>query len=207
MQSVADEPKVKVYKELEVLEIGGSKGHILETIEGDLLKLYKAFRWKMIPRCTGRYMCRDHSIVSHLRPNELVRKACIQLEEEEEDKQEARDLQIIGTKVETNRGDNKCDRSSFLHKKEWECQLSGREDTIIVFPLDDQNTTGIITYVKKAKSRESDITSHNSVQEHHSSKTSYVHTLNSRSGFRRKLEGVGICITKDGKFEVSDETK
>lgn len=59
-------------------EIGGSKGHLKETIHGRVLDLYRAFRWKPLPNCTGRYTCRDHAKVSHLTPLELLTAAEIQ---------------------------------------------------------------------------------------------------------------------------------
>jgi hypothetical protein len=54
--------------------------------------------------------------------------------------------------------------------------LSGRSDVILVVPLDEGQTTGLITYVKK--------------QDDDSLR--YVHTLNAPSGFQRKLRAMGI---------------
>ena len=123
--------------------IGGSKGHVQERIEGHVLELFDAFRWKMIPKCTGRYTCRDHSIVSHLTPRALLAKAGI---------------------------------VTFDNKEAWQeysFQLQGRNDLVLVVPLDAQHRTGIITYVKEDG-------------EH------YVHTINAPSGFQRKLKAIGI---------------
>ncbi|KNC78675.1 hypothetical protein SARC_08900 [Sphaeroforma arctica JP610] len=53
--------------------VGGSIGHIHEDISGPILQLYLAYRWKMLPNCTGRYTCLDHKSVSVLTPTELVK--------------------------------------------------------------------------------------------------------------------------------------
>ena len=71
MQEVLDStPKASVV-------IGGDKGHIQEEIDGNLARLYQAFRWKPLPNCTGRYTCRDHKKVSMLTPAELLQTASI----------------------------------------------------------------------------------------------------------------------------------
>ena len=54
--------------------------------------------------------------------------------------------------------------------------LPGRPDRVVVVPLDANNLTGLITFEKK--------------QDEESK--SYVHTLNAPSGFRRKLNAIGI---------------
>jgi hypothetical protein len=129
----------------DVLVIGGCKGHASEEISGNILELFRAFRWKPIPNCTGRYTCRDHEIVSSLTPLELLDFANIEHP-----------------------------TSSW---KQWEFEpRNGRDDSIWVVPLDEAYITGIITYQKPQTF------GHNR----------YVHTLNTKSGFRRKLEAMGI---------------
>uniref|UniRef100_A0A7S3L7Z3 Uncharacterized protein n=1 Tax=Amphora coffeiformis TaxID=265554 RepID=A0A7S3L7Z3_9STRA len=58
-------------------------------------------------------------------------------------------------------------------------QLHGRPDHILVVPLDEVHETGLITYVKTTSGEDCN-------------DPSYVHTLNSPSGFQRKLEAIGI---------------
>jgi hypothetical protein len=127
------------------LTVGGTKGHILEEIDGPALVLYNAYDWKMIPKCTGRYTCRTHSVVSVLTPRALLERVGI-------------------------------DTSFSL--KEYEFALPDRPDKVQVIPLDCVNQTGLISYVKTD-----------------STAAHYVHTLNTRSGFRRKLEAIGIAVT------------
>lgn len=136
--------------------VGGTKGHVSETIDGNLLLLYQSYRWKMIPNCTGRYTCRDHKLVSPLNPFSLLQQVGIEK---------------LGNGSKTIWTDDE-------RLKEFQFDLPGRPDTIIVVPLDDTNMTGVITFVKKEG-------------------VSYVHTLNTPSGFRRKLEAIGIKVTED----------
>ena len=113
------------------LTIGGIKGHVKETIQGATLRLFAAFRWKMIPKCTGRYTCRDHKLVSHLTPKELLAQVVQQQQQQggsDMDDPEAVLLPII---------------------KQYAFSLGGRTDLILVLPLDEAQETGIITYVKK----------------------------------------------------------
>lgn len=62
-------------------------------------------------------------------------------------------------------------------KKEYEFKQPHRSDKIHVVALDNENRTGIISYEKEGEG------------------TKYVHTLNTPSGFRRKLEAIGIAVT------------
>jgi len=139
------------------LSVGGEKGHVRETISGTILSLYDAYRWKPIPRCTGRYTCRDHSRVSRLAPMELLQEAGIQ--------------------------------NSGGEWQQYKFCLAGKVDEVIVIPLDPTRTTGVITYVKRAAdaSRRPDATS---------ADISFVHTLNTPSGFQRKLEALGIDMAE-----------
>lgn len=57
-------------------------------------------------------------------------------------------------------------------------QLPGRPDGVLVVPLDANHQTGLITFEKQENGE--------------SSTKSYVHTLNAPSGFRRKLNAIGI---------------
>jgi tRNA (cytosine38-C5)-methyltransferase len=126
------------------LVIGGIKGHIEEKITGNLLNLYRHFRWKMIPNCTGRHTCRDHEIVSTLSPVKLLEKA---------------ELDPPG-KI----------------WQEYAFDLPDRPDRVLVVPMDIDKTMGLITFAKNHGQ-------------------SYVHTLNTPSGFRRKLEAIGIAVS------------
>jgi tRNA (cytosine38-C5)-methyltransferase len=60
--------------------------------------------------------------------------------------------------------------------------LQGRSDQVLVVPMNRERTVGLITFVKRQ-----DANSH----------FSYVHTLNTASGFRRKLEGIGLKVTME----------
>lgn len=67
------------------------------------------------------------------------------------------------------------------------------KDPIIVIPFTDEHTTGLITYVKEKenKCRTSDSEEHT---------VNYVHTLNSPSGFQRKLAAIHVHLCR--KFEI-----
>jgi hypothetical protein len=134
--------------EMEKETIGGIKGHIVEEIDGHILTLFRACKWKPIPRCTGRYTCREHSS-SEWTPRELVEHAGI-----------------------------------VADKRSWSLILPGRPDKIEVSPLDAEKTVGVITYVKEEI-----------IEGSESSKKRYVHTLNTPSGFRRKLNAIGVSVT------------
>ncbi|KAL3785249.1 hypothetical protein HJC23_002704 [Cyclotella cryptica] len=141
--------------------IGGSKGHIEESVTDPLfITLYNAFRWKMIPNCTGRYTCRDHKAVSHLNPSQLLR-AC----GAEEDTIES----LLEYSVE------------FDEEK--------RKDPILVIPFACDQSTGLISYVKRDGGGHA---------------ASFVHTLNSESGFQRKLCALGVVLSD--KHRVSNKT-
>ena len=140
------------------LKIGGTKGHIEETVYDPVfITIYNAFRWKMIPNCTGRYTCRDHKAVSHLAPRELL-QAC---------------------------GIDQSAIESFIEYK-IVFEQSRRKDPIHVIPFAVDRTTGLISYVKS--SEEGIVT--------------FVHTMNSCSGFQRKHDALNVvltdaCIIKD----------
>ncbi len=136
-----------------IMTIGGINGHIEESIGGNLLRLYEAYRWKPLPNCTGRYTCRDHKLVSSRPPLEILAQAGIYFLESSSSTTQNLPLTI----------------RSF--------QLPGRADTVLVVPLDTLSLTGMITFEK----RQADGT------------TSYVHTWNAPSGFRRKLTAIGIA--------------
>lgn len=145
----------------DVITIGGSKGHVHESITGNILQLYQSFRWKPLPNCTGRYTCRDHKLVSQLAPLTLLLQAGIKA------------LDDDGLKI----------------FKVYSFNLPGRIDRVLVVPLDDLNKTGLITFEK--------------LQEPCSDAgTSYVHTLNSHSGFRRKLNAIGILGVTDDDIRI-----
>lgn len=163
------------------IQIGGTHGHVEETITGNLLVLWQApfCNWKPIRNCTGRYSCKEprskpecknssqpkdrqtnDPIPSELSPSELVR------------------LALTTAASESPPGSKE---SGFL---KWNVQefgpAPGRNDCIHVLPLDPEMATGIITYLKQ--------------HEQQTQPVRYVHTLNAPSGFQRKLEAVGIKL-------------
>jgi hypothetical protein len=131
--------------------VGGCNGHAEEAIEGPILELYRYYRWKMLPNCTGRYTCRDHNLVSKIPPLQLLVQAGI--------KHQPSSLESTSW-------------------KEYAFDLPGRPDRVLVVPMNDKNTVGLITFVKNGGE-------------------SFVHTLNTPSGFRRKLEAIGIQATNE----------
>lgn len=134
-------------------QIGGTKGHVEETVQDQIfIAVYNAFRWKMIPNCTGRYTCRDHKSVSHLAPREML-KAC---------------------------GIDKSPMESLVEYRV-EFHESRRKDPIHVIPFANDQAIGLITYVKMREDGD----------------MNYVHTLNSESGFQRKLEALDVVLTDD----------
>lgn len=145
----------------EGMAVGGTKGHSPETIDGNLLHLYRSYRWKMIPNCTGRYTCREHELVSPLNPLAVLKRVGIE-------------------KIGNN--------SNCKPLKEFQFELPDRPDRIIVVPLDDHNLTGMITFVKEEG-------------------VSYAHTLNTPSGFRRKLEAIGIKVTECDVYLAENDNK
>lgn len=103
----------------ESISIGGEKGHIEEDVSNSIfITIYNSFRWKMIPNCTGRYTCRDHKAVSHLKPAELLEAAGIS------------QSQIA------------------LMKQYYVTIDKERKDPIFVIPFANDRLTGLITYVK-----------------------------------------------------------
>ena len=155
------------------LSVGGSKGHEVELISGNVLILYNKLRWKMIPNCTGRYTCRDHKLVSDMPPLELLKKH----------------LEISdGHGVSSAAGTDKAAPMKTLQLQQFDFILPGRPDRLLVVPLDDCNRTGLITYVKE----------HYGSDREQQPVLSYVHTLNTPSGFRRKLQAVGLQIDDGG---------
>ncbi|EED90003.1 predicted protein [Thalassiosira pseudonana CCMP1335] len=149
------------------ISIGGSKGHIEETVHDPIfITIYNARRWKMIPSCTGRYTCRDHKTVSHLKPQQLLEDCGI-------DKPTIDSLNQYYVRFEKER----------------------RKDPIYVIPFADDGETGLISYVKHCNIGEEGT-------------VSYVHTLNSGTGFQRKLEALNVVLTEDmlirDEVEVSE---
>ena len=157
------------------LRIGGDKGHQVEIISGQLLALYKSYRWKMIPRCTGRYTCRDHALVSTLPPLEVLSKVGIMREEPTSSSADGDSVQ--------------------RPLQEYILDGISGKDRIIVVPLDDRKTVGLITYVKAEASSAVNEKLDNSSGTKTTSR--YVHTFNATTGFRRKLEAMGALVTDD----------
>ena len=160
------------------LEIGGDKGHQVETISGQLLTLYKSYRWKMIPRCTGRYTCRDHALVSTLPPLDVLTNAGIMYEEQTSPSADEESVPLL--------------------LREYILDGISGKDRIIVVPLDDRKTMGLITYVKAetSGSKVGDLKKTDGNFDN-SSTSRYVHTLNAQTGFRRKLEAMGAFVAND----------
>jgi len=170
------------------LAIGGEKGHVEESISGNLLRLWEArYRWKMIPRCTGRYTCRSHDEASNLPPLELLaRSGILSLSSEGNDAQEG---------ITDGNSNTECKMNEYVF------HLAGRDEIIIV-PLDKVNRTGLITYVKTEileQDGKKDIDIDDNRRKSVTCKR-YVHTLNALSGFRRKLEALGMSVTDDNIF-------
>jgi len=145
---------------IDSIGIGGSKGHVVETVTDSIfITLYNFFTWRMITNCTGRYTCKDHKQVSHLPPVEVLRNAGI-------------DLAVI-------------DRL----KQYFVSFENERKDPIYVIPFADDGSTGLITYVK--------------MNENDEGTARYVHTLNSKSGFRRKLDAINVVLSDDCLVDMS----
>ncbi|KAK1736080.1 hypothetical protein QTG54_013216 [Skeletonema marinoi] len=145
---------------IDSISIGGSKGHVVETVTDSIfITLYNFFTWRMITNCTGRYTCKDHKQVSHLPPVEVLRNAGI-------------DLAVI-------------DRL----KQYFVSFENERKDPIYVIPFADDGSTGLITYVK--------------MNENDEGTARYVHTLNSKSGFRRKLDAINVVLSDDFLVDMS----
>mmetsp|Transcript_17421 Transcript_17421/g.34759 ORF Transcript_17421/g.34759 Transcript_17421/m.34759 type:complete len:152 (+) Transcript_17421:115-570(+) len=64
-----------------------------------------------------------------------------------------------------------------------------RKDPIYVIPFEDDGLTGLITYVK--------------TNENDEGTARYVHTLNSKSGFRRKLDAINVVLSDDFLVDMS----
>jgi hypothetical protein len=161
------------------LTVGGSKGHEIETIDGNLLRLYLSCRWKPLPRCTGRYTCRDHDL-TRLHPLMLAQTLAAAPSGE-------------GNDV-AHRGHD----ASASRRRIWEFTLPGRDDAILVVPLDPSNRTGIISYKKESPEGGGvNGRDRSSGQSPLQLEASYVHTLNAPSGFRRKLHAMGLTVTDD----------
>ena len=64
-----------------------------------------------------------------------------------------------------------------------------QKDTIYVIPLADDGSTGLITYVK--------------MNENDEGTARYVNTLNSKSGFRRKLDAINVVLSDDCLVDMS----
>mmetsp|Transcript_23275 Transcript_23275/g.35680 ORF Transcript_23275/g.35680 Transcript_23275/m.35680 type:complete len:152 (-) Transcript_23275:356-811(-) len=64
-----------------------------------------------------------------------------------------------------------------------------RKDPIYVIPFEDDGSTGLITYVK--------------MNENDEGTARYVHTLNSKSGFRRKLDAINVVLSDDCLVDMS----
>ena len=177
----------------------GCKGHIIETIHDEnLIKLYDYYRWKPLPNCTGRYTCRDHKVVSKLSPIKMLEQAG-----------------ITTTTTTTTESTMTSIDDSTMPLQEYFFQLPGRNDQVSVVPLDENNTVGVITFVKNNKidasvekndsergqqtqtESNTDEEQKQQQQQQQQRPISYVHTFNTPSGFRRKLEAIGINVTSN----------
>lgn len=165
------------------IKIGGYQGHLEEEISGDLLILWLTpfCNWIPIRNCTGRYSCREKGM-SQTRQQEITEN----IVPSTLSPLELMDHAMIQAGVS---------KSQQHHRKhQWTVHefdpAPGRCDRILVLPLDPQQRTGIITYVKQLDSTVDETNS----QKHASQSSScrYVHTLNAPSGFQRKLNAVRI---------------
>ena len=163
--NVADEDLVD---RVRLFEVGGRNGHERESLSGAIRELYRSYRWKPIPNCTGRYTCRDHAKVSHLQPLDLLEAAGI--------------------------------RPRCGLWEQYRIRLPHKTDDVLVVPLDSERQTGIITYVKKKSAGHTEAQSGESDNDLHT----YVHTLNAPSGFRRKLEALGIALSEMQELSTDD---
>ena len=67
-----------------------------------------------------------------------------------------------------------------------------RKDSIIVIPFSDDKRTGLISYIR----HDSD----------NADEMKYVHTLNSPSGFQRKLEAIGVILCDEYRVLTCSQT-
>lgn len=179
----------------EKVRIGGNLGHIEESIDGDLLRLWKApfCEWRPIRDCTGRYTCREKK--------SDVFSGAEHKEEGNTKEKETSEAIIVPSSLDPleliqiaiAKSDAKLDEFIIAHKPFWKIQKfdppAGRKDCVWVLPLDAEQTIGIISYVK-----EEDVVKRG--DENVPTKKRFVHTLNSPSGFQRKLEAVGIQLQR-----------
>jgi hypothetical protein len=157
--------------------VGGEKGHIVESIKGNVRLLYEFGQWKPIPHCTGRYTVRHNALVQTIAP-----------------------AQLLNFLVQQHAHDVESPSSSSLCFPCYEFLLPNK-DPILVVPLDDTNLTGIISYVKQRKRQKEQQQEDGSGDECYY--YYYIHTLNTPSGFRRKLEAMGIHVN-DNRIWWSD---
>ena len=69
---------------------------------------------------------------------------------------------------------------------------NNRKDSIIVIPFSNDNRTGLISYIKHDSDNADEI--------------KYVHTLNSPSGFQRKLGAIGVILCDEYRVLTSSQT-
>jgi len=150
------------------ISIGGCKGHVSEVIDGNLLKLYTSYRWKMIPRCTGRYTSAANHVICCKTPIDLLNDANIT----------SPFYMSLNSDL-----DSRCVHCWL----QYELTVQGKDPMIIV-PIDIQHSCGLITYIK-----EDEASANTDIKPTHR----YIHTLNSVSGFRRKLEALGVQFTTE----------
>ena len=152
------------------ITFGGSKGHEIETISKEtnpyFFEMCASYQWKMIQNCTGRHTCNDHKKISSLSPLELLHQTI-----------------TISNKTKEKPWKEYLFSSSQLSKQS-DNKSTKKKDDIIVIPLDDKNETGLITYIKKECHENGHCTS-----------IRYVHTLNLKSGFQRKLRALGVELS------------
>ena len=200
------------------LSIGGTQGHVEEAIEGDLLKLWRApfCDWRPIRNCTGRYTCRC--------PKNKNKKKEFQegpIKEEEDEHSDvipsALDpLQLIQAALQRGFHSNS---SNSNNKSYWKIEKfdppAGRSDCVWVLPLNEEQTVGIISYVKDEEEETVSSTTATTTDDNNNTGTTtttttttnnnnnattqrrFVHTLNSPSGFQRKLEAIHIQLEQN----------
>jgi hypothetical protein len=164
------------------IQVGGTLGHVQETMDGLLLVLFRApfCDWRPIRNCTGRYTCRRRDALTDHHPHPSQMDPMALINHAIADSENMTDCGFGWFFFGNNNNNN--------NKVQEFDPAPGRNDRILVLPLDPLQQTGIITYVKQKKGPQS-VASKSSNFEY-----TYVHTLNTKSGFQRKLQAVGIQL-------------
>lgn len=176
--------------------IGGEKGHIVECVSGWLLLLFSTYRWKPIPHCTGRYTCREHRL-SKLTPYDLLEE-CNRIHQLDSTAHSASVEHSAHHNTTSVENVSTSESTAPDCRQQWEFRGGNGKDEIIVTSMDSSASVGLITYVKK---RADALALHLGAPGIRTAESAanvthatYIHTLNSRSGFRRKLDALGYVF-------------